>query len=116
MSYQVTSAILGVLLALIILSLIRRDILHSRHALWWIGVAFMVFLLGLFPRIIDVMAFYLGVNYPPTLLFILGMAMILIKVISIDIHQSQLERKIRRLTQRLAIFEAEQMSNQDRDH
>jgi hypothetical protein len=34
--------------------------------------------------------------------------MILVKVLAIDIHQSQLERKIRRLTQRLAILEDEQ--------
>jgi hypothetical protein len=33
--------------------------------------------------------------------------MILVKVLAIDIHQSQLERKIRRLTQRLAILEDE---------
>jgi hypothetical protein len=60
--------------------------------------------LGIFPRLIDFLAYQLGVNYPPTLLFILGMGMILIKVISIDLHQSDLERKIRRLAQKLAIL------------
>lgn len=108
MSYHSTSAILGLALAMIILWLIRRDLLHSRHALWWLLVALMVVLLGVFPRLIDKMALYVGVNYPPTLLFLLGMGMILIKVISIDVHQSQLERKVRRLAQRLAMIEGEQ--------
>lgn len=107
MPYQLTSAILGLLLAGTILWLIRRDHLHSRHALWWLLVAFLVMLLGIFPTVIDWLAIRLGVNYPPTLLFILGLGMILIKVISIDIHQSDLERKMRRIAQRLAILEGE---------
>jgi len=107
MSYQLTSAILGLFLASTILWLIRRDHLHSHHALWWFLVALMVMLLGIFPSIIDWLATQLGVNYPPTLLFILGMGMILVKVISIDLHQSSLERKMRRLAQRLAMLEGE---------
>ncbi|EDN67155.1 conserved hypothetical protein, membrane [Beggiatoa sp. PS] len=109
MSHELTSAILGILLAGTILWLIRRDHLHSRHALWWLLVALLVMLLGIFPTTIDWLAIHLGVNYPPTLLFVLGMGMILIKVMTIDLHQSNLERKIRRLAQRLAILEGEKM-------
>jgi hypothetical protein len=107
MSYQLTSAILGLFTAGTILWLIRRDHLHSRHALWWLLVAFTIMLLGIFPTIIDWLAIRLGINYPPTLLFILGMGMILVKVINIDLHQSSLERKVRRLAQRQAILEGE---------
>jgi len=107
MSYQLTSAILGVSLAGTILWLIRRDHLHTRHASWWFVIAFFVVLLGLFPQIVDFVAVKLGVNYPPTLVFVLGMGMILIKVINIDLHQSYLETRVRRLAQRLAILEGE---------
>jgi len=107
MSYQITSATLGLCLATIILWLIRRDHLHSRHGFWWLLVALGVMLLGIFPTIIDKLAIFFGVSYPPTLLFILGMGMILIKVINIDLHQSDLERKIRSLAQRMAILEGE---------
>ncbi|WP_198284589.1 DUF2304 domain-containing protein [Beggiatoa alba] len=106
-----TSAILGFGLATTILWLIRRDRLHGRHAFWWLCTAFFVVLLGVFPKIIDYFALKLGINYPPTLLFVLGMSMILIKVLSIDLHQSQLERKMRRLAQRLALLEAEHHQN-----
>ena len=107
MSYQFTSTILGIFIAIIILWLIRRDLLHSRHAAWWLVVALSIMLLGIFPTTIDWLATHLGVHYPPTLIFVLGMGFILIKVIAIDIHQSDLERKVRRLAQRLAILEAE---------
>lgn len=108
MTYHLTSTILGFALASVILWLIRRDLLHSRHATWWLFTAFLIIILGTFPYITDFIAVKLGINYPPTLVFILGIGMILIKVISIDIHQSQLERKIRRLAQKLAILEGTQ--------
>ncbi len=111
MSYQITSAALGICLAAIILWLIRRDHLHSRHGFWWLLVALGVVVLGIFPTFIDKVAVFLGVSYPPTLLFILGMGMILIKVINIDLHQSDLERKMRLLAQRMAILEGEKMDD-----
>ncbi len=107
MSYQLTSTFLGFFIAGVILWLIRRDFLHSRHATWWLIVAISIVLLGIFPTAVDWLATHLGVHYPPTLIFVLGMGFILIKVIAIDIHQSDLERKVRRLAQRLAILEAE---------
>ena len=113
MSYQVTSAIIGFIIASIILWLIRVDHLHSRHAVWWFLIAFGVVVLGIFPQLLDNTARLLGVHYPPTLLFILGFGMILIKVLSIDIHQSALERKVRRLAQRLAILEGDSRNEQN---
>lgn len=111
-SHQLTSAVLGFILASTILWLIRRDLLHSRHALWWLLSALMIIVLGVFPKITDFIAIKLGVNYPPTLVFILGIGMLLVKVIIIDIHQSELEKKIRRLTQKIAILEGEHYSEQ----
>ncbi|MCK5877298.1 MAG: DUF2304 domain-containing protein [Candidatus Marithrix sp.] len=113
MSYQITSTILGLCLAAIILWLIRRDHLHSRHGFWWLLIALGIVLLGIYPTFIDKLASFFGVNYPPTLLFILGMGMILIKVINIDLHQSELERKIRSLAQRLAILEINNLKKTD---
>lgn len=105
MTYQWTSASLGLVIAAVIFFLIRRDHLHSHHAVWWLAVAGLIAVLGVFPRLVDTLAGYLKINYPPTLLFIAGLALLLIKVISIDIQQSRQERKIRRLTQYMALLE-----------
>lgn len=106
--HDLTFGIIGIGIAATILYLIRRDHLHSHHAVWWLAVAIGIVVLGLYPKLIDWLATHLGIHYPPNLLFLFGIIMILVKVLSIDIHQSQLERKIRRLTQRLAILEEEQ--------
>ncbi len=107
MSYQLTSAFLGLSIAGMIILLIRRDHLHTYHAGWWLLLAFLVALLGIFPKIIDTLAIYLNINYPPTLLFAGGMGILLVKVLTMDIQQSQQERKIRRMAQRMALLEDE---------
>lgn len=111
--HDLVFGIIGISIAGTILYLIRRDHLHSHHATWWLAVAMGIVVLGLYPKLIDYLAGILGIHYPPNLLFLFGIIMILVKVLAIDIHQSQLERKIRRLTQRLAILEEEQ---QDKNH
>ena len=106
--HDLTFGIIGISIAGTILYLIRRDHLHSHHATGWLAVALGIVGLGLYPKLIDWLAIHLVIHYPPRLLFLFGIMMILVKVLAIDIHQSQLERKIRRLTQRLAILEDEQ--------
>jgi hypothetical protein len=106
MTYQLTSMAIGIAVAIIILWLVRRDHLHGPYALWWMGAAAAVVILGFWPRTFDVLASYLGVGYPPILALILGFALLLIKVLTMDLERSRQERQIRRLAQRLAMLEA----------
>ena len=104
-TYQLTSMAIGVSLAAIILFLVRRDHLHGPYAIWWIGSAVMVALLGLFPRLFDTLAAKLGVSYPPILAIVLGFGLLLLKILTMDLDRSRQERLIRRLIQRLAMLE-----------
>lgn len=106
-TYQLTSMVIGVSLATIILFLVRRDHLHGPYAIWWIGVAATVALLGFFPRLFDVVAVKLGVSYPPILAIVLGFSLLLVKILTMDLERSRQERVIRRLAQRLAMLEAQ---------
>ena len=107
-TYQITSMAIGVGLAAIILFLVRRDHLHGPYAIWWIGAAATVALLGLFPRLFDVLALKMGVSYPPVLAIVLGFSLLLIKMLTMDLDRSRQERLIRRLAQRLALLEAQE--------
>ena len=106
-TYQITSMAIGICLAAIILLLVRRDHLHGPYAIWWIGSAATVALLGLFPWLFDRLAALLGVSYPPILAIVLGFSLLLIKMLTMDLERSRQERLIRRLTQRLAMLEAQ---------
>lgn len=106
--YQWSTAILGLMIALVILFLIRRDILHVKRSLWWIGIAALIVVMGVFPFQIAQVGVLLGVNYPPILILTVGMGFILIKILSMDLERSRQERMLRRLTQKIAMLESTQ--------
>ena len=112
-TYQWTSFLIGVFIAAAIFYLVRKDRMHIRYAFWWTSVAVASLALGAFPPIVDWVADKLGVAYPPVLLLTVAVAMTLIKILTMDIERSDLERKIRRLSQRLAILEGEDRSEKD---
>ncbi|QGU33815.1 DUF2304 domain-containing protein [Thermochromatium tepidum] len=113
MTYQMTSMVIGLVLAATILWLVRRDHLHGPYAVWWIGAAATVMVLGFFPSIFDRLGAYLGVSYPPMLAMVLGFALLLIKILTMDLERSRQERQIRRLAQRLAMLEARKPLDSD---
>jgi hypothetical protein len=116
LSYQWTTAIIGVLIAVVILFLIRRDVLHVKRSLWWIGVAALIVIMGVFPYQTAQFGALLGVNYPPILILTVGMGFILIKILSMDLERSRQERMLRRLIQKIAMLESSQKDSQDIEH
>ena len=63
MTLPMFSAILAGVVVLSIFWLLRRDRLPVMHSLWWLSVAGLIGLLGLFPRLIDRVADWVGVAY-----------------------------------------------------
>lgn len=99
------SALLGLLTAVIILYLVRRDHLHTRYALWWLPMAFAIGVLGVFPSITDYLGALLGVGYPPVIVVVTGFLLITLKILFMDIERSRNEVKLARLAQRMALLE-----------
>lgn len=112
---HVTTGLIGVITALSIIVLVRKDHLHVRYGIVWIAVAALFALLGLFPVIIDKVAASLGVAYPPTLALTLGFAILVLKILISDIERSRNLVKIQRLVQRTALLEAEIRNLQKKD-
>ena len=116
LSYQWTTTIIGIVIALFIFFLIRRDILHVKRSLWWIGVAVLIVIMGFFPYQTAQLGALLGVNYPPILILTVGMGFILIKILSMDLERSRQERMLRRLIQKIAMLESIQKDSQEIEH
>ena len=114
-SYNLTSLILGLVIAGVIILLVRKDRLHARYSLWWLMIALGSIVLGAFPRLIDRIAAIFGVHYPPVLLIVAGIGLILIKMLTMDIDRSEQERKLRILVQRLAVFEGEKPEETEKE-
>lgn len=105
-SLNLTTAVLGIGLALTILWLIRRDHLQLSHGLFWILAAIVAIVLGTWPTLIDRLAQLAGISYSPALLLLGAVIVLLIKSLATDIQATRIERQLRRLNQRLAVFEA----------
>ena len=101
------TSIIGIVTAVTIVILIRRDHLHVRYGLWWMGAAFVFAILGLFPTIVDWIAARLGIGYPPVLALTIGLTVLLLKILVMDIERSRNAIKMQRLVQRIALLEAE---------
>lgn len=104
---SLVTGIIGISIAALIIGLIRKDRLHVNHGLVWILVALGFALFGLFPGIVDYLAQLLGVGYPPVLALTLGIALLVIKILIMDIERSRTEMRNQRLIQRVAMLEAD---------
>lgn len=87
----------------VVARLIRRGKLHEKYAVGWFLLGLGVLLSGTFPHLIDWVALYLHVHYPPILPICIGILVILIQQLQLFIISSRSEAKIKRLTQELAI-------------
>ena len=97
--------VIGALLSVTIFYMVRKDKMHGPFATWWLLVAIATIILAAFPQWVDTIARHLGIVYPPTLILVLAVALIFIKMLTMDMALTRKERKIRRLTQRMAIIE-----------
>jgi hypothetical protein len=111
--YHLTVLIVGFGLAYGILHLVRRDHLYIRQGVFWIAIAVLTLGLAIWPRFIDMLGAALGIAYPPTLLFLVAIVVLVVKALLADIAATRLKRDMRRLNQRIAMLEAEHPVVQD---
>ena len=104
-SYLLMSGVLGVLFSLVVVWFIRKDHMHVQYSLWWLTVAAVAILLGLNPALIDQAARGLGVDYPPTLLFLWAIVALFFKALLGDVERTRSQRRLLRLTQKVVMLE-----------
>lgn len=112
MTYPVFAAAIGLLLAVLILILLRRDQLYLRDATFWLATAIVSIAFAFFPSLADLLGGMAGVAYPPALILAVVCVVLTIKALLADIAQTQLRRDVRRLNQRVALMDADQQSAQ----
>ncbi len=105
--YHYTVLVIGVGLAAAILYLVRRDHIYIRQGLFWIVVAFLSLAFAIWPRLIDAIGGLLGIAYPPTLLLLGAIVVLVVKALFADIALTKMRRDIRRLNQRIALMHTE---------
>ncbi len=106
-SYHLAVLVMGIGLAGVILYLVRRDHLYIRQGMFWIAIAFFSFLFAVWPYFVDALGALFGIAYPPTLVLLAAIIVLVVKALLGDIALTQVRRDLRRLNQRIALLESE---------
>jgi hypothetical protein len=105
--FNEVSAAIAVVAAGAIVWLIRRQRIGVYQTALWLGAVFCLVLFGVFPSILDWLGGLLGVHYPPILLIVVSLCILLVKLLTMDIQLTRQETRIRLLTQKMAAYEAQ---------
>lgn len=87
-----------VYMASVIKLLVKQKINEKNSINWLIGV-FVVLILASIPNLLDQLAILIGIEYPPSLLFLMTSLVLLYLALRQAVHLSALEERVRELAQ-----------------
>lgn len=93
----------AIIVACYILYKIRKGKLEINHALYWIGFSLLLLFLGFFPQLLLWVSEKLRFMSPANLVFVIIIALLMIKVFLMSIKMADLENQIRRFSQKYAM-------------
>jgi hypothetical protein len=96
---------MGVSLFIVILELVRRRKFREELSLIWLIIGFVLILSSFADRIIDPLAFRLGVSYPPVLILLVIFFLLVVAMLYFSIVVSDLKSKNKELSQKFALME-----------
>jgi hypothetical protein len=92
---------------LIVLEMVRRRRLREDYSLLWLGTFGILFVLSLFSRsLLDILAHWMGIAYPPTALFVIGFGLLLLVMLQFSTVITRLARENRQAAQHIAMLSA----------
>src|SRR3712207_337781 len=100
------AASLGLLV--LVFELVRRRRLLERYALLWLFSAAVLLSLAVWKGLLRTIAEAVGIFYPPSALFVIAFAFVLVLLLHFSIAVSRLADQTKVLAQRLALLEARQ--------
>jgi hypothetical protein len=95
----------GVFLFIVILDLVRRRKFREDLSLVWLIIGIGLILSSFADRIIDPLAFRLGISYPPALAVLPIFFLLVVSMLYFSIVVSDLKNKNKELSQKVALME-----------
>lgn len=101
---QIFSIIGAVLLFVIVIDFIRRGLLKEKYSVLWLASAVIILTLSLKKQLLDSISGFLGIAYPPSLLFLVAFIFILLINLHFSVVISLLHEKNKMIAQELALL------------
>ncbi|MCL2717743.1 MAG: DUF2304 domain-containing protein [Lachnospiraceae bacterium] len=94
---QIFSIIVSAVIFVTVIRALTKQKLNEANSVLWLIIAVLTFIVGIFPKIIDRIAFALYIYYPPTLLFIGVSVMLLLITFKSSMDISRLDARVTEL-------------------
>lgn len=104
---QIAGLFLSVFLVGFILELVRRRQLKEEYSILWLLVGVLLFIIVVWKSLQDLIAKLVGIVYPPSALFLLGLLFIVVLLLHFSTVISQLSEQNKELAQKIALLENE---------
>lgn len=98
--------VLSLMFLFITLYFIKRRLLSAQYSLLWILVSVIMIILSLNKSIIEWVADFVNIKYPPAFLFLMGILFCFSLILKMTLIISDSQDKITRLTQEIAIIKS----------
>lgn len=96
--------IFAVLFIGFMINLVKKEKLDEKYSILWLIMASITLIVSIFPEIITSIAAKFNVYYPPSLMFLLAILILVTYIIHITVVITKQNKMIVRLTQEIAIL------------
>jgi hypothetical protein len=97
--------IISVVLVVLIIELVRRRKLREEYSWLWFSLSVMMFILALWPNLLDFITDLIGAVLSTSTLFFFALIFVILINIQFSVEISSLRNQVKNLAQQLAIFE-----------
>ncbi len=101
---QIFSIIGSLVLFAIVIDFIRRGLLKEKYSVLWLASAVVIMALSVKKELLDSIAGWLGIAYPPSLLFLVAFIFVLLITLHFSVVISLLHEKNKAIAQELALM------------
>ena len=108
--------IASILTLLLIMKRIRQAKMQIEDSIFWMGFSIMLIVFSVFPGIVYYLSALVGTMAPSNFIFLFIIFIMLIKIFAISIRMSNLESKIKDLTQEQALTKQEWLDYMEEIH
>ena len=96
--------IFSIIFIIFILNLFRKNKVDEKYSILWLFFGAVILIISIFPGIIENIASWFGVYYPPTLMLLLAILIIGAYIVHITMVITKQNKMIIKLNQELAIL------------
>ena len=103
-SLELLSVSITMLLLIIVFRLIIKGRLRAEYSIIWILCSLILFLFSIWREGLDILAGYLGIYYPPALLFLGAILATVVFLLHLSVVSSRFQKQIKDLTQEVGLL------------